>query len=190
MKITAIILASGSSKRMGKDKLTLTYKDKRIFEYVIDLVSKFPFDEKIIITNNNEIINYAKIKGILNYKNPRHEIGKSESIKIGIENSKRENDYMFFVSDQPLLRIKTVKKILYHFSKNPELITYPMYEGHRGSPVIFPNKYKMELLKLTEDMGGASIIDEVNSQGVLIDNCVENIDIDNQEDYSRILKYG
>ena len=46
-----------------------------------------------------------------------------------------------------------------------------------------------ELLNLTEDMGGASIIDEVNSQGVLIDNCVENIDIDNQEDYSRILKY-
>lgn len=189
MKITAIILASGSSRRMGRDKLSLKYRDKFIFEYVVDLVHNYPFDEKIIITNNEKIIDYAKTKEILNYKNDHHEIGKSASIKSGINNSKIENSYMFFVSDQPLLKLKTVEAIIDKFYKNPELITYPLYEGEKGSPVIFPNGFRDELINLTGDKGGASLMNKDNSQGVLIKNSLENIDIDNYEEYLRILKY-
>ena len=58
--ISAIIMASGSSRRMGKNKLKLKYKEKFIFEYVIDLVSSYPFDEKIIVTNGSESILWTK----------------------------------------------------------------------------------------------------------------------------------
>lgn len=94
--ISAIIMASGSSRRMGKNKLKLKYKEKFIFEYVIDLVSSYPFDEKIIVTNDLDIIKYAEDNKITSYTNEEAIIGKSESIKIGIRNSKQKNACMFF----------------------------------------------------------------------------------------------
>ena len=60
LKIGAVIMASGLSKRMKTDKLMLKYNDKFIFEYIIDLVVKSNFYDRIVITNNSTIIEYCK----------------------------------------------------------------------------------------------------------------------------------
>ncbi|MDU7033472.1 MAG: cytidylyltransferase, partial [Finegoldia magna] len=41
-------MASGLSKRMKTDKLMLKYNDKFIFEYIIDLVVKSNFYDRIV----------------------------------------------------------------------------------------------------------------------------------------------
>ena len=60
MKIGAVIMASGLSKRMKSDKLMLKYNDKFIFEYIIDLVAKSNFCDRVVITNNSTIRKYCK----------------------------------------------------------------------------------------------------------------------------------
>lgn len=186
--ISAIIMASGSSRRMGKNKLKLKYKEKFIFEYVIDLVSSYPFDEKIIVTNDLDIIKYAEDNKITSYTNEEAIIGKSESIKIGIRNSKQKNACMFFVCDQPLLTKETVDKIIEKFNADKSLITFPIYLENRGSPMIFPPEYREKLLKLEKDQGGVILIDQSNSQSLIINSSIENLDIDIEEDYKRILE--
>lgn len=186
--ISAIIMASGSSRRMGKNKLKLKYKEKFIFEYVIDLVSSYPFDEKIIVTNDLDIIKYAEDNKITSYTNEEAIIGKSESIKIGIRNSKQKNACMFFVCDQPLLTKETVDKIIEKFNADKSLITFPIYLENRGSPMIFPPEHREKLLKLEKDQGGVILIDQSNSQSLIINSSIENLDIDIEEDYKRILE--
>lgn len=53
-------MASGLSKRMKTDKLMLQYNDKFIFEYIIDLVAKSNFYDRVVITNNSTIKEYCK----------------------------------------------------------------------------------------------------------------------------------
>ena len=190
MKISAIILASGFSKRMPQNKLKLPINGKQIYQYIVDNISQIEFPKKIIVTNDEEISFYASQKNILAIPNARAEEGKSASIKKGVENSENVDAYMFFTADQPFLTIPTIKNLMVFYCKNKDYIIYPKYGNDRGSPVILPSKYKNELLNLEKDKGGASLINENNSKFLIIENTIEGFDIDDTESYEKIIKMG
>ena len=186
--ISAIIMASGFSRRMGKNKLLMKYNDKFLIEYTLDIISKFDFKEKIIVTQ------YEKIKEIgesLNFKvviNKQPNNGISESIKLGIKNCDKSEGYMFFVSDQPLLDKNDIEKIIKEFEKDKSFIIIPKYKESFGNPVIYPKKYKEQILNLEGDKGGKSIIK--SSDKIKYVNVCENtlFDIDNINDFNNLIK--
>ncbi|UTC75176.1 NTP transferase domain-containing protein [Treponema sp. OMZ 792] len=188
MKISAIILASGFSKRMPQNKLKLPINGKQIFQYIVDSISQIEFTQKMVITNDAEISFYASQKNILAVPNARAEEGKSAAIKKGVENSGKAEAYMFFTADQPFLKVSTIKNLLELYSKNKEYIIYSKYGDDRGSPVIIPSKYRQDLLKLEKDKGGASLINEDNSKFLIVENTIEGFDIDDMETYEKIIK--
>lgn len=186
--ISAIIMASGFSRRMGKNKLLMKYNDKFLIEYTLDTISKFDFKEKIIVTQ------YEKIKEIgenLNFKvviNKQPNNGISESIKLGIKNCDKSKGYMFFVSDQPLLDKNDIEKLIKEFEKDTSFIIIPKYKESFGNPVIYPKKYKEQILNLEGDKGGKSIIK--SSDKIKYVNVCENtlFDIDNINDFNNLIK--
>lgn len=188
MKISAIILASGFSKRMPQNKLKLPINGKQIYQYIVDSISQIEFTKKMIITNDAEISFYASQKNILAVPNARAEEGKSAAIKKGVENSEEAEAYMFFTADQPFLKVSTIKNLLEFYKKNKDYIIYPKYGDDRGSPVIIPSKYRAALLKLEKDKGGASLINEDNSKFLRVENIIEGFDIDDTESYEKIIK--
>ena len=186
--ISAIIMASGFSRRMGKNKLLMKYNDKFLIEYTLDTISKFDFKEKIIVTQ------YEKIKEIgenLNFKvviNKQPNNGISESIKLGIKNCDKSEGYMFFVSDQPLLDKNDIEKLIKEFEKDKIFIIISKYKERFGNPVIYPKKYKEQILNLEGDKGGKSIIK--SSDKIKYVNVCENtlFDIDNINDFNNLIK--
>lgn len=151
--LTCIVLASGQSKRLGFDKLAYIINNKPVIEYLFDELNKIDFDEIIIVTNNKDV------KKPKNYKfvdNPDYELGMSSSIKHGLLNAKHTNDYMFFVGDQPLLKSHIIQKLIQNMKDNK--IVLPIVDGVNKNPVIFPNKWRDDLLTLSGDVGGRQII--------------------------------
>ncbi|NMW85600.1 nucleotidyltransferase family protein [Peptoniphilus sp. AGMB00490] len=189
-EVNAIILASGHSNRFKGNKLKAEISEKKIYSYVLDLIESIPFKDKIVVTNDSEIIEYA-VKREINYeKNLNANLGKSESIKLGIKNSKiNSKGYMFFMADQPFLKEKSVVKLLSEFEKNPDKIILPRFAGKKGSPVIMPISLKEKLLELKGEEGGSIFITEKNSISVEIESEIEGKDIDSLEDYNSILNY-
>ena len=149
--ISAIIMASGFSRRMGKNKLLMKYNDKFLIEYTLDTIS-------------------------------------SESIKLGIKNCDKSEGYMFFVSDQPLLDKNDIEKLIKEFEKDKSFIIIPKYKESFGNPVIYPKKYKEQILNLEGDKGGKSIIK--SSDKIKYVNVCENtlFDIDNINDFNNLIK--
>ncbi|WP_100065643.1 molybdenum cofactor cytidylyltransferase [Miniphocaeibacter massiliensis] len=192
MAISCIILASGESKRMGKNKLLLELNGKMIFEYIFDTIKNIQFEEVIVVTRFKEIEDYSKRLGYKILYNKNYSKGQSSSIKIGVNNTNKKNDYIFFVADQPMISLETIKKLLDAYKKYENQIIIPVYDGIKGNPVIFPNYFREDLLKLTGDSGGRKIIKENTHVIKKIDiNNDENIDIDTLEDYESIRrKYG
>lgn len=189
-EVSAIVLASGFSNRFDGNKLKAEIGDKKIFSYVIDLIDSIPFRDKIVVTNDCEIIEYAQEKGINYSKNPNANIGKSQSIKIGIRNTEDDiRAYMFFMADQPFLKKESVIKLLDEFENNSNNIIYPKFKGKKGSPVIMPSNYKEKLLDLKNDEGGSLYITEENSLAIEIESEIEGKDIDSVEDYNNLSRY-
>ncbi|MFA9424569.1 MAG: NTP transferase domain-containing protein [Sedimentibacter sp.] len=188
MNISAIVMASGLSKRMGKDKLHLEINNKKIYEYVMETIEKYNFYETIVAAKDDDIIKKAESLRFLGVKNPKYFLGQSESIKAALENSKQTDGYMFFVADQPFITISTIEKLCNEFKQNPKSIVVPFYNGTRGNPVIFPSEIKNQLMALENDNGGKAVINN-NQDRVLkvhIETKDEYIDIDTYDDYELV----
>lgn len=185
-KITAIIMASGLSTRMGANKLLLNYNNKPIIQYVFEAVKNSLFYDVIVISQYDEIKNISKNYEFKYVHNENAYMGQSESIKLGILNSKPCDGYMFFVGDQPLIDDIYIKNMICAFYKNPDYIVIPKCKGKTGNPVIFPFSKKEELLKLKNDEKGKKIINKTSNikyievpKGMLFD-------IDTKEDYKKL----
>ena len=185
MNISCIIMASGHSKRMGKNKLFLEFNNKKIFEYTLDLVKEVDFKEVILVSSYDEILRYGENLGFKGVKNLNSEIGKSSSIHLGVNKVSENLPMMFFVCDQPLLSLDTVNKLIKAYNKN-NLITYPVINNRRGAPVIFPPEMKEELLSLKNDQGGMLLVKDKNRNEVPIENEEDLVDIDTEEDYENL----
>ena len=158
--ITAIVMASGFSKRMGLNKLLMKYNDKFLIEYTLEKISQCDFVEKIIVTQYEEIEKLTNNFKVVINENAHK--GQSESIKLGVKSSEKCDGYMFFVADQPLISQNDIEKLIKVFRENKDFIVIPKYKEKRGNPVIYPSLYKEEILRLEGDKGGKSIIKSSN----------------------------
>lgn len=187
MKINAILMASGLSKRMGENKLMLEFRGKKIYEYALDLLEEIGFDKVVVASSYEKILKDAEARGFLALENKDNEVGKSSSIKLGVRACDEDAAMMFFVADQPLLSKETCKNLIASFKENP-LMTYPRVGMRRGAPVIFPASYRKKLLSLEADQGGMIFAKDDKTNKVEIGNEDELLDIDTLEAYERLKK--
>jgi len=187
MKVSAILLAAGLSRRMGTDKLLLDYKGKTFLQHSIDLLSELPVYERIVVTTDArlELINMPP--GIRPYINQKPESGQSWSIRIGTKEATGTH-YMFMTADQPKLTPDDILPLFEAANQNPDKIIYPKIDSKPTSPTIFPESYRKKLLDLTGDTGGREIRDN-NSKCCLEvepENIMNYVDIDSEEEYHEL----
>ncbi|MEL7647574.1 MAG: selenium-dependent molybdenum cofactor biosynthesis protein YqeB [Sedimentibacter sp.] len=188
MKVSAVVMASGMSKRMKAEKLRMIVGNKPMYMHVLEKVSQCDFYDTAVVSWDHEILKSASELGFKGVKNPEYDRGQSKSVVLGLKNLEQSDGYMFFVADQPLLTAETIKELLRTFENNPQKIVMPVCKGRRGNPVIFPEALKGQLLSLEGDTGGKAVISS-NSGSVLtveIKSEQELLDIDTAEDYERL----
>jgi molybdenum cofactor cytidylyltransferase len=184
--ITAIVLASGYSSRMGENKLLLLKDKVPMVEHLFSQLSQINFHEVIVVTQYDEVEKLAKSYGYTPIINMNPQNGISESIKLGVKKTNRDSNFMFFTGDQPFLRGEVIKKII-NISNNKYIIV-PRLLGERKSPVVFGKVYREELLRLSGDIGGKEIINKNLNSVKYLDFSDGNdfLDIDTREEYEKI----
>lgn len=181
-KTDAVIMASGFSRRMGENKLFMNFLGEPMLEKVLKLLSSLPFHEVILVGREKKSEALGEKYGIRYVYNKDASLGQSESIKLGILESSGEG-IGFFTGDQPLLTREVVLKLLWEFQKK-EIITIPLINNRRNSPVIFPEDKKEELLKLKGDTGGREVIKETEILNEVIFK--ESIYFEDIDSYSKL----
>lgn len=203
-KISAVIMASGKSERMGENKLLLKYRGVTFIENILEKVMNEKFYEVAVVVSDGEVkkkcqdfiekFNKKNDSGtagrnIYIVENREPEKGQSESIKLGLKILRKCSGYMFFSGDQPFLSTDTIKKMRKNFKEGA--ITVPEYNGKKGLPTIFGENFKNELLELEGDTGGKPVIkrNKEKIRIVKIENPDEGKDIDTKTDYE-MMKEG
>ncbi len=190
--ISAILMAAGESKRMGKPKQLMPFGRSTILEQTIDNLLSSKITEIIVVVGYKaeEMIKTIASRPVKIALNPMYQLGMSTSIVTGLNliNAKTQA-VMLALADQPLVDSKTINQLLAEFFNHNKGIAVPAYQGKRGHPVIFSIKYKKELLGLTGDIGGKRVINQHPDDilEVSVDSESINIDIDNINDYQSLL---
>ena len=114
-----------------------------------------------IVTQYEEIRNYATEQGMEVLINPHPEDGIASSLKIGLRANRNADAALFTVSDQPWLKSLTIVRLTDKYLSTGEKIACPavMEEDEIciGNPCSFSANIP-ELFKLTGDTGGKRVI--------------------------------
>jgi molybdenum cofactor cytidylyltransferase len=189
--ITGIILASGLSKRMKRDKLLIELNEKPIIEYVIKAAVRSNLDHVILVYRKEIVKVIAKKYKVDTIYNDNAHLGQSQAIKLGVSKSHKDSSLMFLMGDQPFVNSELINKLILKYKKNKLPILVPYYNGNRGMPNIFGPIYRKELLKVEGDAGGREILkrDHLKIHRVDIVDRKLGIDIDTQEDLERVRRW-
>lgn len=161
MKIAAILLAAGSSSRLGQPKQLLTYKGLPFIKIAIDAIKSYPFNQIIVVLGaySEQIKKTIESEEkILIVENNDWKVGQSTSVIEGMRFvDKTIESVMFFVCDQPKLTPQLIVSLIDTFKNSDCEIAAPVINGVRVNPVIFSRDCFDDLLSIQGDRGGRAI---------------------------------
>ncbi len=192
MKTGLIILAAGESRRLGRPKQLLSYKDSSLLQRSIDMTKRTYCEPKFLILGAyaDKIKKEINSEGIEIIINSDWKEGIASSIRTGlstiIENHPSVEHVLFLLSDQPYLTADHLEELIAKHQDDQFCITGSKYANQIGVPVIFSYHYFEELLSLRGDQGAKKIIIQhpESTQGVPFKS--GEIDIDTEEDYQKL----
>ena len=123
--------------------------------------------------------------------NLRYKTGKSSSVRAGLKMLNSETEHVMIISvDQPRSP-KLLSEVLEAHLQHSSAITYPVYQGRGGHPVLFSLGLLPELIGVSEaKMGLREVIErhsaEVNR--VPVDDPEAILDLNTVEDYRKAVE--
>jgi len=194
MSIAGVILAAGTSSRMGStNKLLLRYKNHTVVEEVLEQLSNSQVDDILIITGFEservEELLAGRLSGRMSFVfNSNYHLGRAESIKSAIRQLKEEAEAaLFMVADKPGVSSNLINGAIDRYRKDRPAILYVETPAGRGHPIIFSKALFDDLLALKGDSVGDELVRKYENDVVRLKDQMPQIDIDSKADYRQLL---
>ncbi len=192
--VSAVILAAGTSSRMGQAKQLLALGESTVLAHTLAHVRAAALHEIILVLGASAEAIRRRLPSPHELKivvNPDYQQGIASSLRTGLMAVDPNSDAaLIILGDQPFLRPQTLDRIVDEYRRSQAQIVIPLYQGQRGNPVLLDRSVFAEVMALEGDVGSRAIFAnhldgivnvEVEDKGILLD-------LDEPADYER-LKY-
>ena len=150
----AVILAAGSSSRMGFPKQLAEVKDKALLQSIVDKVNINFDNSSVVLGSESEIISEKiEFKNSNILVNENWSEGITSSIRTALffyQNQKEINDIIFFLGDQPEVEVEVIDG-LKNDDHDGSKVLIPQYRYKLGFPILIPRMFWPKLELITED---------------------------------------
>lgn len=155
LMISAIVLAAGTSSRMGSPKALLDWAGEPLVCYQVRQLREAGCDEVIVVLGH-KADDIARCMRALNCRimlNPRFQHGRAGSLRIGAKAANRDAEAIVVTDvDQP--RPAAFIRALLDGRRPGDLITRPVHHGRHGHPVIVDGSLREEMMAATDEAEG------------------------------------
>lgn len=155
-----IILAAGSGRRYGKDKLLEFLGNKRVLQNVLDNNRNACCEPKVIVVKPDFQVDFFDTVDYQIAVNHSHELGISTSIITGL---KAVIGYgvpgvFLLLGDMPFITECDINFLLKKVEMNPDCFISFTFKGKKGFPTYIPAKFFKDLMKLEGDTGAFNLV--------------------------------
>ncbi len=158
MTLGCVLLASGSARRFGANKLLAKVDGVSLIRRTMAALPAAHFARAAVCSCHPEVLALAKASGYLPLQNSHAAEGIAASVRLGLSAMEGLDGVLFSVCDQPWLSAGSVERLTGAFAAHPAHICALAWQGRRGNPVIFPRHYFPELAALSGDVGGGVVL--------------------------------
>ncbi|HWZ35222.1 MAG TPA: nucleotidyltransferase family protein [Mucilaginibacter sp.] len=187
-----IILAAGSSSRLGFPKQTLLYKGKTLIEIAVEAALKSKCNQVIVVlgAGADKIKPYISNDSIQVIENPDWEEGIASSIRMAIRfiaHDESITDVLFMLCDQPFVNRSLIDNLIGKRQETGSKIVACAYNDTVGVPALFDRTLFPQLLSLKGQEGAKKIIGSYPDVVTTVPFEKGQIDIDTIADYEELL---
>lgn len=187
-----IILAAGSSKRLGKPKQLVKFQNNTLISRAVELAISTNIQNINIVLGANSSLISEEIKDfpIKICINEKWQDGMSSSIQCGLQNlldkTPTISAILVMLCDQPLITVEHLNSIINKFTVSDKPIVTSRYNNINGVPAIFSSEIFDDLLKIEGDKGARNLIERFTDLVETIDIPDAEFDIDTPEDLHQL----
>ncbi len=190
MKIAALVLAAGSSRRLGQPKQLLPYQGRTLLDSSLDVARAAPVDQRLVTVGGagQEVLDTVDFTGFEIVESVKHTEGCSSSIVSALDAVDDDAiGFMLLLGDQPEVDQAAIEKLL-AFARSGKAIAVCDYDDGIGHPFWFSRATFGALTELHGDKAVWKVIesDEFPVTKIRIDGDVP-LDVDTWEEYEILL---
>jgi len=193
-RVFAIILAAGTSSRLGFNKLTVTIDGESVIRRSVKAFIVEGIHKVIVVTGHNHQKIEQELEGLeVNLiNNPHYKEGMSTSVKAAIPFLEGADVLLFHLGDKPFITSNSITAILNKYMVSKPRIIAPLYDGKTGHPVLIEAALlREEIGMLCGDSGLREVIEKYRRDVVFIEGNEGNLfDLDTIQAIDQLRERG
>ena len=194
MKTGVILLAAGSSSRLGRPKQLINYQGKTLLQHSIEAAHHSAADVLIVVLGCNAdlIQTHIESKEVSVLVHAHWKDGMSSSMQCGLRHlieTRQVDQVVLMLCDQPFVHQGLLDQLMLDKQTSGKGIIACSYAGTVGVPALFDHKYFSELLALKGTEGAKKVILNHQEDTFLVDFPLGAVDLDTEEDVQKVTEY-
>ncbi|RNI30593.1 nucleotidyltransferase family protein [Rufibacter latericius] len=187
-----IILAAGSSSRLGQAKQQLLFQGQTLLQRSIQAAVKAEGSPVIVVlgANAEAILPQLQFPETHLVTNPDWQEGMASSIRAGLNHllsvAPQSSGALFMLCDQPFVSTNLLDALVQRQKKSGKNIVACSYQETLGAPVLFTKRFFSELLLLNGQEGAKKLLSIYRKEVASLLFPEGAIDIDTAEDYAAL----
>lgn len=183
-----VILAAGSSSRLGQPKQNLVFEGETLLQRIIKRSLAVANGPVIVVLGGNADLIKPTIEDlpvtIICNDNWQH--GMSSSITAGITEIQKSgvSSVIITLCDQPFINCDLLTQLM--SGRSSGAIVACSYNNTIGTPALFGSKYFSELLELKGSEGAKHLLIRYKEDARIIPFPLGNVDIDTMDDFNKL----
>ena len=189
-QVSAVLLAAGSSTRMGLIKQLLPLPDGSVINYCLRSITASGIKDIVVVLGKDspELLYALRRFPVWVAFNKTSQSEMADSVRTGLGHIQASSTgVLVCLSDQPLVSVETFKGLQELHLEDPGKILIPICNGKKGHPTLFPAGILHEIVPdltlrqiIDRDLGRVRYHD-VSDEGTILD-------MDTMKDYQTVLE--
>jgi molybdenum cofactor cytidylyltransferase len=191
--VGAVVLAAGSSSRMGSPKQTLRFRGESLLRRAVLGALEAGCRPVIVVTGAHAELSRRELDGldVREVLNPVWETGMASSVRAGIEGlvsaDSNANAAVLMLCDQPHVNAHVISGLVAAHRANGSAVVASTYGGSFGVPALFSRTLFTELTRLQGKSGAKEVIRRHAQDAHFLPFRNGEVDVDTPDDFSRLI---
>jgi molybdenum cofactor cytidylyltransferase len=192
--VGAVVLAAGSSSRMGSPKQTLQFRGESLLKRAAQAALGAGCYPVIVVTGAHSNLSRRELEGldVREVLNTSWETGMASSVRAGVEgiiSTDRDADAaVLLLCDQPHVTADVIYGLVAAYRSTGSPIIASTYGGTFGVPALFNRTLFAELTRLEGMSGAKEVIKRHCAEAHFLPFQDGEVDVDTLDDFSRLIE--
>ena len=188
--IAGVVLAAGSSARMGRNKLLLRLGDESVLRRAVRRTLEAGLDPALVVLGHDAERARAELAGLAcrPVVNPDPARGRSSSVRVGIDAVPPEAVAAVVVlADMPLVTAAMIAELVRRYRRDSATLVVSEYGGILAPPMLYDRALFAELRAMEGDCCGKHVVKHHRGEAIAVPWPPAALaDLDVPADYERL----